>query len=268
MNSKYLRIMGAFAFISLIFALHSAYAAPQPAPKGSLQLPKTLKAKPKSEPFVQEPMGLRMNGVVSVTKNASNEVTAIKVGKRNISLDDGSDSLKGMDGWKVRVTGRFIDMPNGTQMFHVKSIVPVEVDSAGAVQSNKVEGVKPVQKASDILTLDSWELQNTQGVFFVTGVIHTTAETVYNVKIHFGLYNKSREKTGGISAITETLKIKELWRFKIKIPNDFDCIKPVLITGEWYFYHSDGKTLDLSDRRLDQLECPLEENMIQKSPGQ
>ncbi|MDD5483606.1 MAG: hypothetical protein PHP98_08145 [Kiritimatiellae bacterium] len=72
------------------------------------------------------PLELRKTGVVSVTKDASGNVTAIRlvVTSYDIQLDEGSKPLEAMDGQKVRVTCT-LSHEGGKRILTVKGVEPV-----------------------------------------------------------------------------------------------------------------------------------------------
>jgi len=91
--------------------------------------------------FAQEstilPLEMRKTGVVSVTKDASDNVTSIKliVSQKlsyDIKLDKGSKPLEAMDGQKVRVLCN-ISAENGKTILTIKNFEPIIADAATSV---------------------------------------------------------------------------------------------------------------------------------------
>ena len=83
---------------------------------------------------------LRKKGIISVTKNASGQVAAIRliVNSYDIPLDEYSKQLATMDGRKVRATGSFSN-EGGKRQFYVKSVEPVTAEGAAAAPAKPVE---------------------------------------------------------------------------------------------------------------------------------
>ena len=102
--------------------------APAVAPAADAKAPVAAPAAP-----AMMPLELRKTGIVSVTKDASGKVTAIKliVTSYDVQLDEGSKPLEAMDGQKVRATCT-LSHEGGKRILTVKSVEPVTEGGAGA----------------------------------------------------------------------------------------------------------------------------------------
>ncbi len=91
-------------------------------------------------PALPPPLELRKTGVISVTKDASGKVTAIKliVTSYDIILDEGSKALDSKDGQKVRVSGTF-SMQDNKRCFTVKDVESL------ATAKKKAAAAKPAK---------------------------------------------------------------------------------------------------------------------------
>ena len=96
-------------------------------------------AKP-AVPALPPPLELRKTGVISVIKDASGKVTAIKliVTSYDIILDEGSKALESKDGQKVRVSGTF-SMQDNKRCFTVKDVESL------ATAKKKAAAAKPAK---------------------------------------------------------------------------------------------------------------------------
>ena len=129
-----------------------AAAAPEAAPAAAAPATPAVDAAkaPAAAPAAPTmmPLELRKTGVVSVTKDASGKVTAIKliVTSYDIQLDEGSKPLEAMDGQKVRVTCT-LSHEGGKRILTVKSVEPVTEGSATAPGAVSAPVVAPAAAA-------------------------------------------------------------------------------------------------------------------------
>lgn len=137
----------ALAIISPVWAEEAVAGAETPEAAMSAE-PKALDAvevaAPVAEikaPIMPPPLELRKMGEISVSKDASGQITAIKliVTSYDIILDEGNKPLENINGQKVRVTGTF-SMQEGRRCFTVKSVESVAepaLDKSAEGSSNK-----------------------------------------------------------------------------------------------------------------------------------
>ena len=149
MNGKFSRILGAtIVVVCTVIAFHTVSAqAPTAAPAAAqavapvaAPVATTPAAAPDVKPAITSALELRKTGIVSVVKDASGQVTGMKliVNSYDIPIDEGSKPLQAMDGQKVRVTGTFSN-EGGKRMFYVKSVEPAPAEGAAVLPAKPAE---------------------------------------------------------------------------------------------------------------------------------
>lgn len=106
-------------------------AAPDAAPAATAPVATDTKAPAAPAIPAMMPLELRKTGIVSVTKDASGKVTALKliVTSYDIEMNDGSKPLEAMDGQKARVNCT-LSHEGGKRILTVKSVEPVNEGGA------------------------------------------------------------------------------------------------------------------------------------------
>lgn len=145
-------LMGLMLVTSVVLAQEAAAPAAAPEAAAPAAAAPAAPAAPAATPAATDtkapailPLELRKTGTVSVTKDASGKVSAIKliVTSYDIQLDDEGKKLEAMDGQKVRVTCT-LSHEGGKRILTVKSVEPVaEAGAAPAAAPAPAEPAAP-----------------------------------------------------------------------------------------------------------------------------
>lgn len=137
---------------TLILAQEAAAPAETPAAAPAVATEKAPEAAPAAAAPAADtkapamlPLELRKTGTVSVIKDASGKMTAIKlvVTSYDIMLDDEGKKLEAMDGQKVRITCT-LSHENGKRVLTVKSMEPVAEAGAAPAAAAPAAPAVPV----------------------------------------------------------------------------------------------------------------------------